>query len=683
MDEWTFQHELYKLKERVANMTARHLPSSPQSQPSSLKSGGLEFTVQVDDLKQHIARLEQVLGIAHSCTPQPSQPYAMPRDRSPLAQTAPIPQSGNDSPRSRGHSFLPLYHGLRCEIDGISSRFLDVERTVFELEDKMERFDPDRFTPLGSEASTDDGVGLHPALHETPAPPSLPYSAYVQDTRGIECRNGSATSSATPNAGSASPSTTKQVAEGLLRAKLDASHVTLDILRKFSARMDSIQPLKKKEQSVVCAIVKLHRRLAADHSWNAPSLKDDSQTEELHEASGSRRTSVAASELDAPESFQPRSEELPAPSPSHVQAAGVAFRDQEISRLEELLSEAQEAATLGEQQACHDRQASDALHERYEFCAKENDYLRDIHLQRDAEVCKLREEAAQREVHLQQLNDYLHTRDEQRERYSESYRQVLERSREKSAIIHSAECRVEKLQQMLQECQRNKDNDIDQIMQGREEEVGRLQQFCEQKDAIAHSQEEIIVRGARLMEQRDEEIEALTRKVRALQGDNASEKKHRQLMSKLLEERDAELRGQSLASRAQWVTDDIRRNRHGGTVVDADEGDERPTPTPRSVEVQNDLGSHAAAEHHPANRKNMAGRHSLPVDCTVWPPLPAPVAANRMQSLADLRSAARSEQLQRVVRHKSMQELGKRKEHQAYVETEVEESGGEFGGEAA
>ncbi|KAK0944986.1 hypothetical protein LTR29_003578 [Friedmanniomyces endolithicus] len=842
MDERTFQRELHQLKERVADMTARHMLSSPRSQPSSLTPVGSDFTAQVDDLKQHIARLEQVLGEAHQPAPLESQPHTMPWDLSPLTKAALVPQSKPSRPGL--HYSLPKsFNDLRCDMDDVDARCRDVEGAVAELEDKMDRLDPYRFTPLGSEASADDGVGLHPALGSSmplplsappglysayganvslhpPSPPS-PHSTHVQETRGTEFHDSSATSSATVNEHLL---TTKQVAEGLFRAKLDASHITLDILRKLSARMDDTQPLPKPEQKVVHAIVKFHRKLAADHSWSAASLQDSSRAGEPNGMSASRRASVAVSELDASESLPPRSERLSVPPTTSTQAAGVAFRDQEILRLEELLSEAQEAAMISEQQACQARKASSDLHKRYQECAGMNYYHSTLYHKRDAEVYTLKEEASQREVHLQQLNDYLHTRDEQIERCSESYRQVLERSKAEGAIIQVAECRIEKLRQMLLDCQRNKDNDIDRMVQGREEEIGRLQQFCEQKDVVAHSQEQIIARGASLMEQKDETIEALSRRVEALQEDNASERKQRQLTSKLLEERDTELialkasstrpgavptasshsdrrphtpdrvsaRSPFLASPprpqgAAWASVHPERRAYilEGGIADTIESptrlheqatakhddappffakrpavwsprpiphdrrlphevnrasawgrahehqsqpsfgkpspmghrrhqDESPrrrrsSPHPRKIrylidgevvdaeddgrskairhsnepaELPNGPSSPAAAaERHASFRRSTSGRHSLPMDRTVWPPLPAPVAPNKMQSLADLRTAVRGERLQRMGRPKSMQELKKRGEHQAYVETEVE-SGGEHGGHA-
>ncbi|KAK4900390.1 hypothetical protein LTR27_002616 [Elasticomyces elasticus] len=710
MDEWTFQHELYKLKERVANMAVRHSPRPPHlSSPSTNDA----FTMQMLDLKQHIARLEQCFGIPSHCA-QPLQPP-------PHSAAASVQQPGQPTAQIEAYFCLPIPDSHRADIERVSNRCLSIERAVSELEDRVESLDPLRFTPPGSDVSADESFNYTGAN----ASVRLPSMKTIPDTTG---RNSS-----------------KQMAESLLQTKLDASIISLDILRKYSSRMDGVQPLKKAENDVVRAIVKLHTKLASDHSWNAARLQDDTETHELNETS--RRTSVA-SELDAGETLQPsHGEGLP------VSQTGVAFRDQEILRLEELLSDAQEAATASEQQAAQDRQAFNDLQERYENSLKENTYHHDMYLQRDAELRALKEETLQRDVHLQQLNDYLHTRDEQRERYLENHRQVVEHSKEKSAHIHTAEGRIAELQKVLG----TKDRDIEQMVQGRDEEVGRLQQFCEQKDAISHSQEQIIARGARLIEQREEEIEQLTRKIKTLGADNASERKQRQLTSKLLEDRDSELlvlKARPAAAEGAdrprvpekieedqaspffakrppvWSPRPIpndRRLHHEAYQASAWDGAEnqrpefgkpsplgyrrqpeqprrhRSSPHPRKIRylidgevVDGDDGVHesrlplvpsSAHESKQAQipmgargptmaQERPAARHSLPMDCTVWPPLPV-VAPSHMQSLADLRSTARSEQLQRVVRHQSMQELKRRKaHHQAYVETEAE-SGGE------
>lgn len=76
--------------------------------------------------------------------------------------------------------------------------------------------------------------------------------------------------------------------------------------------------------------------------------------------------------------------------------------------------------------------------------------------------------------------------------------------------------------------------------------------------------------------------------------------------------------------------------------------------------------------------QHATGRHGLPLDNTILPPLPAPVPPQRMQSTIDLRSRARNEPQRGLTKHQSMQNLPRRK-LQAYVETE--ESCGELGGE--
>ncbi|KAK0943095.1 hypothetical protein LTS01_026104, partial [Friedmanniomyces endolithicus] len=82
-----------------------------------------------------------------------------------------------------------------------------------------------------------------------------------------------------------------------------------------------------------------------------------------------------------------------------MRAEGVAYRDQEISRLEELLSNAQEAARASEQQASYDRDSLVHREQQLEGCARQMDYVHGLAQEREAELCKLKEEASQRELH--------------------------------------------------------------------------------------------------------------------------------------------------------------------------------------------------------------------------------------------------------------------------------------------
>lgn len=789
MDERTFQHELHQLKQRVADMAMKKSPALPPRQAAVPDTAGDRFSSQVNNLKQHVTQLEQMLPKVPATYSTPSDkaantaaPYLMrPQQLPPMVAQPAMPlQPDHHAAQPSDLAVWQLLMTLRDEMKRIGDRSAGIEQCVLDFEDKLDRLDPQRFTPPGSDASAEEGVERQAAYKESvDTSGGVPLDSYrhpqnepSRPTASATVRNDhSITNNEKPHPG-VSPTWT---AERLLRHKGDVSRVTLDMLRKYSAKMDRVAQLSISDINLVRDIVKLHTTLAADHGWNAARLQSDISPPELSEAISPRRTSIPASELDVPESFGMQNERHPAPATANVHPEGVAFRDLEISRLDELLKNAQESARLSEQQAYQDRQALEDLQTKSEAYGKETLYFQDLYQERVDEVCKLKEEATQREQHLQQLNDYLHTRDEQRDRYLENYRQVLERSKEKTAVICSAELRIEELQKLMQDCQNGKDDEIDQMMRGREREIRRLQEFCEQKDAIAHSQEQIIARGARLMEQRDEDIEVLTRKVKALEDDYDHERRQRLRICKILEERDSQLAdvkvrfqaSSSAEGRTSEVKDDqpkaairddpspfttpvrgvnydvpswsprpipgdrrlvsearrasvwspesanrtqpefgkpspIGYRRHRGAaprrhrssphprkirylendqVVDTDEHGRpvAPQACAESNEVRGRSGSPAAPNVRPSNRRETEARYSLPLDRTVWPPLPAPVAVNRMQSMTDLRSTGNDEQPHRVAKHQSMQEL-KRKDNHAYVETEAE-SGGEFGAE--
>ncbi|KAK4574312.1 hypothetical protein LTR86_002073 [Recurvomyces mirabilis] len=520
MDERTFQRELNQLKSRVTDMAMKHSPRLAPGHILQASPSTDHFFSQVEDLKMHVAQLESTM----SCSQPP--PYL----------TGPTWED---------------FHVLESKLRGFTMdtllRFENVEHDLAELDEKTDRLDPKRFTPASSDGNYEEGVSLFPSeaddiLGSDSATYNDAFSSKIAaSSPALEPLHSSFKQES--SAPAFEDMTSIQVAQAFTKSKLEAANITLDILRQYNATNDKLDAeFDKDDLRLVENIVKLHTNLARDHRWNAPRLKEKANVVlpsafvdplaglfEPEQPGGvslpqDPRVSLPITELDA----------RPRPDPSHPaapfgmrQAEGVAFRDQEISRLDDLLRDAQEKARLSEQQFDGQRQALFDMQVRCDG--------------RDIEVARLKADALQRDIHLQQMNDYLQSRDEQRDRQLSNFQQVVDRSREKTGIMASQERRIEKLQRILQDCQNSKDEEIDHILHGRSEEVRRLQGFCEQKDVVARSQEEIIARGAKLIQQRDDEIEALTRSRTAMEDDIKDERRQRLRVSKLLEERDGEL----------------------------------------------------------------------------------------------------------------------------------------------
>jgi hypothetical protein len=85
------------------------------------------------------------------------------------------------------------------------------------------------------------------------------------------------------------------------------------------------------------------------------------------------------------------------------------------------------------------------------------------------------------------------------------------------------------------------DSDIQKISSDHDEEMTKLKEFCEEKDVVIKRQEDVIVRGAKLLEQRDTEIEAISRKLRAAEDDRKHARRTQERLDRLLSERDDEI----------------------------------------------------------------------------------------------------------------------------------------------
>ena len=802
MDEVTFQLELHSLQDRVADMIARHAGSAWSPRRASPVAPQKIFNMQVDDLKHHMRRLEgQLELLGKTQLDAAARPLSTSCDTTSPGQACLFP--GGDADHTH-----PM---VNSDLEILQRRLSKTERDLSDVEDRLDRLEVNRFTPTSSEASYRETSGPQITdnhFRETVSERST--RATGNDSNFPEAvREPFAPMTSVPHDKKSPPLPPGQVAEHLLSIKLEAATVGIDMLRKFNDLIAGGRVLDRSSSTLVCRLLELQTTLADDHSWNAPRLPLSSR-EDIATMSKKplRRGPIPASELAAPDAEPLEAAQQLASPITPLKHEGVVFRDQEIARLDDLLRDAQDSARTSEQQACENKAAVQELQAQQEVRERDLLQLRNRENEREATMVRMKVDAAQRELHLQYLNDYLQTRDEQRERYLENHEQVVEESREKSNVIRSQQSRIDELERLLYDCQNTKDDEIDSMVQGREKEIRRLQHFCEDKDAVLRSQEDIIARGAELMQQRDAEIESMASRNKRLQDVCDHELRQRERLRSLLEERDSELailrkqgpvaaaspsgqppdqssnstptlpapRTQSRDRRspfessadtaADWsprpiagdrrLANETRRasawtpapSRPGPVFgepsplgastdhpnlpgpplsptsktvrqskdasrryrssphprkahdtaagADIDEGElgaaaparamqrshghQPDSPRLRDRELQkasrDALSGSPVAWEQPNSRRRTQQRYSLPLDRADWAAQPG---ANRMHSMVDMRAAASAEREPHVSRHRSMHDL-KRRNLQAYVETEVESSG-EMGGE--
>jgi hypothetical protein len=538
MDETTFQREIHQLKEQIGSMSTRfqyrqlpepvHQMSPPPCDP---------FSDQMGDLQAHIMHLERRLEAARQGYRQSfsSQTTVAPQDMQPLPPTSYFHPTSN----------LELDKGAGMLYNDVACRLGYIQQTVSDMEDRFDRLDPNRFTPPASEATEDLGQhegasNIHRAANTVASP----------SDQALGINNSQVGSSS--------------AADLALQVKADAAKsamVSLDFcMKQFALR---------EEKLTVKEFTKFFKHL---FNFNAQFLNYSrdalpAPTDMFEETASGPTGSHGTAELDAEtDSYLPSG--LPNLAPAQkessfqIPAEGVAFRDQEIQRMDDQLIKAQECLHESEQRATVTGQALEELQARYnvlshhyeqktaatdELQAKYDALARryaqsvvaDGHKNRTLHTAQ--ERITSRESLIRELRSTLSQKDQRIDELTEAHH-VLEGNHDaRITDLRTAKRHLAQLSRVLREFQKSKDEEIEQMISSRQDEIHRLQEFCEQKDGVIYQQEQIIARGARLLEDRDEEIEELSRRLKAVEDDREYELKQKLRFSKLLDERATEL----------------------------------------------------------------------------------------------------------------------------------------------
>ncbi|KXL42806.1 hypothetical protein M433DRAFT_156492 [Acidomyces richmondensis BFW] len=713
MDELRFQQELQQLKQKVDIIStgcSKTTHSTPRLSNSILPPlpNRDPFLAQVDDVKAHLASLEEKADNLQNTSPGCTTRSALPSIGSLTehmrvrAATRPTIQSSPEMLSTP--QMQQLYFTMRDEMQDLNGRLALVERAVSEVEDRLDGFDPNRFTPSGSEATV-NGLENHEIdgsitrndcqLGKVPTP------AFIDDFerfQNLEHR--------------------PEEQSRLLRVQT-ALH-TLRLMQLCAGRFArSDVKLPKTDAEALQRLVELNSQLLyhvgplLDRNVD-PNVSRD-ETSPLPQSSKNDLLKLA----ELPETRSLTCHNSSAISET-VPAEGVAFRDQEISRMDELLRSAQESLRASEVQVAGTSDTIAKLQSQYDERIRELKTMASEALERERNLDNALQTLKMRDDQISELKEALDWQDRRAEQWREAYYQLKHDTEERSAGIQVANAQISHLQRLLEDCQNSKDDEIDQIVAHRDREIRKLQEFCEQKDAVVSKQDQIIARGARLLEDRDEEIEEANRKMKVLEDEKNEEARQSSRLAKKLSEREAELSkiksGGMLRdlqpATACWSPQPLKgspRLPHEARRASVweksggfDAGPKFGQPSPlgarssasagsppdsfKRIRYLNDkgevIGQPPSLPNGPQDstmsttKENAEVRRSvrqqLPLDRTFLPPLPAPATAHKVHSMADLRSAAHHSDERPVSKRQSVQELPSVKNHQAYVETEGE-----------
>lgn len=508
MDETTFQHELCGLKERVSEMA-----DSPSPSPAQISGFMLSSAVQndlfVSQLRDVRTRLD-IMQMQASLTP-PAQSQ----------EEAPSPlQSTTDLSRSEAFQFLitsvqGLHHNVeRCHRD-TSDRFDRLERAISGLRGAV------LFTPTASETTIEDlTTSQHTDYYESTDLPEPKSDASVHDflVQQNELDR---------------PATLSQVLEetwtghntmppplmAICPPKLDGGAELLSDVLNASATSTTLNDPH-------------NVNLVADYGDDFEGTpRDIVETQNTVPDDIARIAKGLTHEIDIfEEAKKKQTEEF---------EIRLSAKDAVIAHLNTCRKAADEASQITrtnletrlaecEDQLIRWKQEADAALGNFDAMARCNRELKAAH---DLAVGRMKQELKQCEASRHHfMTKYV----------DENYRfKWLEQKKIQGE---------QKLYQRLDECERalrnsekNRDADIRDAIQSREEELDQLYAFCREETSVVSHQERIIAQGTSILKERDAEIDGLN----AALADSESERHHaRERASKLkhsLKKRDEEI----------------------------------------------------------------------------------------------------------------------------------------------
>ncbi|TKA32466.1 hypothetical protein B0A50_01574 [Salinomyces thailandicus] len=569
MDDRTFKREMHHLKQQIADLARRR-----QAQTINVTCGTPQprydtFSEQMGALKAQMEGLDRELqseqqetsrlpsSTAHSYPHSPQAPFTWDN-----ASTSPAHPS--DSPSCQ--QLWQFFTSLRDDVHSIDSRVESLERSASSTEDDQPR---PQFTPTSSTIHSDSGA--------SPSHPLRPPSRQEQPSGNnaaskVRRIHGQGQCSPLVQVVTDSASDDQQRApahrqttdimepkrqaheDQMLRQKIKLADVTMTTLKRYNATMKKkTSQLDSQNGQLACDIVALNARLHGvklnrpearssqppskthvDFAWEGP-LRFDSLF-------GSGSQELIDKEPGSPHKMDEK-HEVPVPP------EGVAFRNQEITRLDEQLYRTQDALRASEQSLAEKEKELEVMRADHEGHADktqgqggtspETQYLFN-HAQAVGSGDH-RETLLAQQDKIVQLRDAQRWKDREIERLATDCEQmhgVLQRTESEFAEA-KAYCK-----RLSCESQRQK-SDYDErktrMLAELHNEQMHMRQLFEENSLVAGEQDRVIAEGVKLLQQRDDEIEKLDRRLKAAVDDVQHERRQNSRLAKLLGERDEEI----------------------------------------------------------------------------------------------------------------------------------------------
>ncbi|KAI7262441.1 hypothetical protein KC352_g9742, partial [Hortaea werneckii] len=458
MDAPTFQLELHQLKQQIAELANKRRVSAAATRPDDFPSTSYDaFSQQLGDLKTNLEDLDGRLHAARAES-QASLPWS---------QCTANPQMEHQSAPSNAILWRTL-ESLQNDCNSTGSRIMALEKSVSDLEDRMDRVQP-QFTPPGSTNGSTNSWQEHE-------------------------RTGDARSK---TAESRLPDAEPSPQEQLLRQKLELASVTMSTLKKYNKTMlkQNCQ-LDEENAKVMRDIIALNAGL---HGINTQPSSSITQPAKSKEAVDHETHSSMQGTLREPHGHFKDTDENATISPG-----AVAFRNLEIARLDEQLCRTQEELRTSEQHLADKELELAHMHR-----------IRETSAEAEERIALMQNSLLDRENEVVQLSEVMREKDHKIERLSADCRQMYRNSQQSLNELREASASTQSLLGDLERQRCQWDEERAQLMREHQDELRKMQALCEYKDEVAGEQNRVIAEGARLIRLRDDEIDRLDRRFRA------------------------------------------------------------------------------------------------------------------------------------------------------------------------
>ncbi|KAF2208833.1 hypothetical protein CERZMDRAFT_101043 [Cercospora zeae-maydis SCOH1-5] len=214
-----------------------------------------------------------------------------------------------------------------------------------------------------------------------------------------------------------------------------------------------------------------------------------------------------------------------APQMGKPASSGVAFRDKEINDLEELVRSSQDSLKRSEETSRRNAiQVSDLL--------IENASLQRQLSHREAALATCSDRLSATEVQLEDSRTHCHVKDEKLLAWTSKHESLHQTYLQQQDELAALKRRL----QQVYSLQASRQQEIDELVGLKDDDLGRLRALCESKHEVLVKQEEVIARGITLMRDKDGEMEQLRLELRALKDDFDSAAREKERYARLFQE---------------------------------------------------------------------------------------------------------------------------------------------------